>query len=61
MLAMMPPPIADMLLRAYAAAVNLPAFVDLDRRELTESTAATFRQWADDHAQDFLPRGSATQ
>jgi uncharacterized protein YbjT (DUF2867 family) len=61
MLATMPPPIVDMLLRAYAAAVNRPAFVTSTVAELTGSTAATFRQWADDHAQDFLPRGPATQ
>ena len=61
MLAMMPPPIADMLLRAYAAAVNRPAFVTSAVAELTGTAAATFRQWAQDHAQDFLPRGPATQ
>jgi uncharacterized protein YbjT (DUF2867 family) len=61
MLAMMPPPIVDMLLRAYAAAVNRPAFVTSTVAELTGNTAATFRQWADDHAQDFLPRSPATQ
>jgi len=61
MLATMPPPIVDMLLRAYAAAVNRPAFVTSTVAELTGNTAATFRQWAGDHAQDFLPRGPATQ
>jgi len=54
-LGMWPPPIADMLLRAYAAAVGLPAFVTSTVAELTGSPAATFRQWADDHAPDFLP------
>jgi uncharacterized protein YbjT (DUF2867 family) len=56
MLAMMPPPIADMLLRAYAAAVHRPAFVTSTVAELTGTAAATFRRWADDHAQDFPPR-----
>lgn len=56
MLVMMPPPIADMLLRAYAATVNRPAFVTTTVAELTGTAAATFRRWADDHAQDFLPR-----
>jgi uncharacterized protein YbjT (DUF2867 family) len=61
MLAMMPPPIADMLLRAYAAAVNRPAFVTSTVAELTGTAPATFRQWADDHAQDFLPRSPSKQ
>ena len=56
MLAMMPPPIADMLLRAYAAAVGQPAYVTSTVAELTGTPAAPFRQWARDHAHDF-PRG----
>ena len=59
MLEMMPPPIADMLLRAYAAAVDRPAYVTSTVVELTGTTAATFRRWADDHAQDFLRRTPA--
>ena len=61
MLAMMPPPIADMLLRAYAAAVHRPAFVTSTVADLTGTAAATFRQWAEDHAQDFLPHNPAKQ
>jgi uncharacterized protein YbjT (DUF2867 family) len=61
LLAMLRPPVADMLLTAYAAAVNRPAFVTSTVAELTGRTAATFRQWADDHVQDFLPRSPATQ
>ena len=61
MLAMMPPPIADMLLRAYAAAVNRPAYVTSTVAELTGTSAATFRQWAEHHVQDFLPRRPAKQ
>jgi uncharacterized protein YbjT (DUF2867 family) len=53
MLAMMPPPIADMLLRAYAAAVDRPAFVTSTVAELTGTPAASFRQWVQDHASDF--------
>ena len=53
MLAMMPPSIADMLLSAYAAARNRPAFVTSTVADLTGTRAATFRQWAEDHAQDF--------
>ena len=55
MLAMMPPPIADMLLSAYAAAVGRPALVTSTVAELTGTPAATFQQWADDHVYDFLP------
>jgi hypothetical protein len=55
LLAMWPPATADMLLGAYAAAVNRPAFVTSTVAELTGTPAATFRQWAEDHAQDFLP------
>jgi uncharacterized protein YbjT (DUF2867 family) len=58
MLAMMPPSIADMLLSAYAAAVNRPAFVTSTVAELTGTAAATFQEWAADHRQDFLPRSS---
>jgi len=61
LLALWPPAIADMLLRAYAAAVNRPAFVTSTVGELTGKSAATFRQWAGDHVQDFLPRSPATQ
>jgi uncharacterized protein YbjT (DUF2867 family) len=59
MLAMMPPPVADMLLRAYAAAVGQPAYVTSTVADLTGRAAATFRQWADDHVQDFPPAGPA--
>ena len=61
LLAMWPPPVADMLLTAYAAAVNRPAFVTSTVAELTGTPAATFRQWADDHVHDFLPRSPAKQ
>jgi uncharacterized protein YbjT (DUF2867 family) len=50
-----PPPIADMLLRAYAAAVGRPAFLTSTVAALTGASAATFRAWAGDHARDFLP------
>ena len=53
--------VADMLLTAYAAAVNRPAFVTSTVAELTGTPAATFRQWADDHVHDFLPRSPAKQ
>ena len=53
-LAMMPPAIADMLLRAYAAAVGQPAYVTSTVAELTGTPAATFRQWAKEHADEFV-------
>jgi len=59
MLAMMPPPIADMLLRAYAAAVGQPAYVTSTVAELTGTPAASFRRWVQDHAQDLPPRRPA--
>ena len=55
LIARWPPPVADMLLRAYAAAVGLPAYVTSTVEVLTGSPAATFRRWADDHAPEFLP------
>jgi uncharacterized protein YbjT (DUF2867 family) len=54
MLAMtFPPPIADMLLDAYAAAVGLPAPVTSTVLEVTGQPARSFRDWATDHAGDF--------
>jgi len=54
MLAMMfPPPAADMLLRAYAAAVGQPAFVTSTVLEITGVPARSFHEWAIDHAGDF--------
>jgi uncharacterized protein YbjT (DUF2867 family) len=54
MLAMrFPPPAADMLLDAYAAAVGLPALVTSTVLEVTGSPARSFNEWATDHAGDF--------
>lgn len=54
MLAMMfPPPAADMLLNAYAAAVGLPAMVTSTVLEITGAPARSFHDWAIDHAGDF--------
>jgi uncharacterized protein YbjT (DUF2867 family) len=54
MLAMMfPPPVADMLLDAYAAAVDQPALVTSAVLEVTGTAARSFRDWAIDHAGDF--------
>jgi uncharacterized protein YbjT (DUF2867 family) len=48
-----PPPIADMLLDAYAAAVGLPALVTSTVFDVTGTPARSFRDWALDHAADF--------
>jgi uncharacterized protein YbjT (DUF2867 family) len=48
-----PPPAADMLLDAYAAAVGLPALVTSTTLEVTGRRARSFDEWAMDHAGDF--------
>jgi uncharacterized protein YbjT (DUF2867 family) len=54
MLAMMfSPPVADMLLDAYAAAVGLPAMVTFTVLEVIGAPARSFHDWAIDHAGDF--------
>ena len=50
-----PPPAADMLLNAYAAAVGLPALVTATVLEVTGAPARSFHDWATDHAADFAP------
>jgi uncharacterized protein YbjT (DUF2867 family) len=54
LLTMMPASIADMLLNAYAAAVDRPSFVTSTVAEVTGSPARSFHDWAVDHAADFL-------
>ena len=54
MLAMtFPPPVADMLLDAYAAAVGQPALVTSAVEDITGAPARSFHDWAMDHAADF--------
>ena len=48
-----PPPAADMLLSAYAAAVGQPALVTSTVLEITGVPARSFHDWARDHAGDF--------
>ena len=50
-----PPPVTDMLLDAYAAAVGQPALVTSTVLEITGSPARSFHEWALDHAEDFTP------
>jgi len=54
MLAMsFPPPVADMLLDAYAAAVGHPALVTTTVLDVTGAPARSFREWALDYAEAF--------
>ncbi len=48
-----PTAVADMLLSAYAAAVDRPALVTSVIEEVTGTPARTFQEWATDHAADF--------
>jgi len=51
-----PPFAVDMLLSAYGAAVDRPALVTSTIKAITGTPARTFRQWATDHAADFVTR-----
>jgi uncharacterized protein YbjT (DUF2867 family) len=53
MLTMMPAPIADMLLGAYAAAVGVPPWITTAVADVTGIPARGFERWATDHAGDF--------
>jgi uncharacterized protein YbjT (DUF2867 family) len=55
---MFPPPIADMLLSAYAAAVGQPALVTSSVLDVTGTPARSFYDWAVDHAGDFATRST---
>jgi len=48
-----PAALADMLLSAYAAAVDRPSFLTSAIEDVTGSPARTFKEWATDHAADF--------
>ena len=52
-----PPPVADMLLDAYAAAVGQPALVTSAVLDVTGATARSLHDWAVDHASDFATQG----
>jgi len=54
LLTMMPASIADMLLTAYAAAVDRPALVTSTVADVTGAPARSFHQWAVEHAAAFL-------
>ncbi|HEX7797524.1 MAG TPA: NAD(P)H-binding protein [Vicinamibacterales bacterium] len=48
--------VSDMLLSAYAAAVDRPALVTPTIEEITGTPARSFRDWATDHFADFAKR-----
>jgi uncharacterized protein YbjT (DUF2867 family) len=48
-----PPPVADMLLDAYAAALGQPALVTSTVLEVTGRSPRSFHEWALDHTGDF--------
>lgn len=56
MLAFGPLAAVNMLLAAWEGALEQPALITSTVAEVTGAPARTFRQWATDHAADFLPR-----
>lgn len=50
LLKVMPPPVIEMLLNAWAASIGQPAFVTSAVADITGSPARTFRDWVMDHA-----------
>jgi uncharacterized protein YbjT (DUF2867 family) len=52
-LPVMPAPIVNMLLDAWAAAIGQPAFVTTTIAQITGTPARTFFDWARDHAAEF--------
>ncbi len=53
LLTVMPPPVINMLLNAWAAAIGQPAFVTSAVADITGTPARTFREWVSDHAAEF--------
>lgn len=53
LLTIMPAPVINMLLDAWAAASGQPAFVTSTLEEITGVPARTFLDWATDHAAEF--------
>lgn len=48
-----PPPVVDMLLKSWAAALGQPAYVTTTVTEVTGTPARTYADWASDHADAF--------
>ena len=53
LLAVIPAPVVNMLLDAWAAAIGQPAFVTSTVAEITGTPARTFRDWVTEHASEF--------
>jgi len=53
LLTIMPAPVVNMLLDAWAAAAGQPAYVTSTVAEITGAPARTFLDWAADHASEF--------
>jgi uncharacterized protein YbjT (DUF2867 family) len=53
LLTLMPLPVIEMLLNAWAAAIGQPAFVTSAVADITGTEARTFRNWAIDHSGEF--------
>ena len=51
---MMPAPVPDMLLSAYAAAVDRPVLVTGTVGDVTGAPACSVRRWVVDHGAEFL-------
>ncbi|HET7437607.1 MAG TPA: NAD(P)H-binding protein [Thermoanaerobaculia bacterium] len=49
-----PPPVITMLLNAWSAALGQPAYLTDKVEAITGRAPRTFREWAADHAHDFL-------
>jgi uncharacterized protein YbjT (DUF2867 family) len=54
LLTVMPAPIIEMLMNAWAAAIGQPALINSKVGELTGTPARPFRDWVTDHADAFL-------
>jgi uncharacterized protein YbjT (DUF2867 family) len=52
-LTLMPTPVIDMLLNAWAAAIGQPAFVTSAVADITGTPARTLQDWVIDHAAEF--------
>ena len=53
LLNMMPLPVIDMLLNAWAAGIGQPALVTSAVADITGTSPRTFRAWAGDHSSEF--------
>jgi uncharacterized protein YbjT (DUF2867 family) len=53
LLTMMPLPIINMLLNAWAAAIGQPAYITSAVADITGTPPRTFRDWVIDHAAEF--------